>query len=60
MRPEPDGTRPDGSSLMIDGNSVHAEEFSAIVKHYRCAVCAAVYVPSLARACEARHTQEHP
>ena len=28
---------------------------------YRCAVCAAVYVvPSLARACEARHTQEHP
>ena len=49
---------------MIDGNSVHAEEFSAIVKHYRgyrCAVCAAVYVvPSLARACEARHTQEHP
>jgi len=28
-------TRPDGSSLRIDGNSVHAEEFSAIVKHYR-------------------------
>lgn len=28
---------------------------------YRCAVCAAVYVvPSLARLCEARHSQEHP